>query len=52
MNRYNDEMDKILHEQISNIKIEGFSKDEIQEMIFKAKQRQKVRKIKLYKMAA
>jgi len=46
LNRYNDEMDKILHEQISNIKIEGFSKDEIQEMIFKAKQRQKVRKIK------
>lgn len=52
MNRYNDEMDKILHEQISNIKIEGFSKDEIKEIIFKAKQRQKIRKIKLYKMAA
>lgn len=52
MNRYNDEMDKILHEQISNIKIEGFSKDEIKEIIFKAKQRQKIRKTKLYKMAA
>lgn len=52
MNRYNDEIDKILHEQINNIKIEGFSKDEIKEMILKAKQRQKIRKIKLYKMAA
>lgn len=52
MNRYNDEMDKILHEQINNIKIDGFSKEEIKEMIFKARQRQKIRKIKIYKMVA